>query len=162
MFAWPYQDWVIKALNQNLPFNKFITWQLAGDLLKKPSRYQMVATVFNRIHSQNEEGGIVDQEYRVEYVLDRINTVSKGLMGLTLESARCHDHKYDPFSQKEYYQMSAFFNQMDERGMAPFNPFNGPTIRLSDDKSSRKLISLPKRTICLQTSRRLQFRVTTA
>ena len=113
---WPYRDWVIHAFNENMPYDQFVTWQLAGDLLPDPSKEQILATAFNRNHKYTEEGGVIDEEYRIEYVLDKTNTVSKGLLGVTMECAQCHDHKYDPFSQKEYYQMFAFFNNSPEKG----------------------------------------------
>lgn len=113
---WPYRDWVIHAFNQNLPYDDFITWQLAGDLMPNATKEQILATAFNRNHKYTEEGGVIDEEYRVEYVLDKTNTISKGLLGITMECAQCHDHKYDPFSQKEYYQFYAFFNNSPEKG----------------------------------------------
>lgn len=113
---WPYRDWVIHAFNENMPYDQFVTWQLAGDLLPEPNKEQILATAFNRNHKYTEEGGVIDEEYRIEYVLDKTNTVSKGLLGITMECAQCHDHKYDPFSQKEYYQMFAFFNNTPEKG----------------------------------------------
>jgi hypothetical protein len=113
---WPYRDWVIHAFNQNLPYDQFITWQLAGDLLPNATKEQILATAFNRNHKYTEEGGVIDEEYRIEYVLDKTNTISKGLLGITMECAQCHDHKYDPFSQKEYYQFFAFFNNSPEKG----------------------------------------------
>ena len=113
---WPFRDWVIHSLNENMPYDKFITWQLAGDLLPDPSKEQILATAFNRNHKYTEEGGVIDEGYRVEYVLDKTNTISKGLLGITMECAQCHDHKYDPFSQKEYYQFYAFFNNSPEKG----------------------------------------------
>ncbi|MAN87925.1 MAG: hypothetical protein CL555_14175 [Algoriphagus sp.] len=113
---WPYRDWVIHALNSNLPYDQFITWQIAGDLLPNPTKEQILATAFNRNHKYTEEGGVIDEEYRVEYVLDKTNTFSKGILGITMECAQCHDHKYDPFSQKEYYEFFAFFNNSPEKG----------------------------------------------
>ncbi|NVJ85375.1 MAG: DUF1553 domain-containing protein [Algoriphagus sp.] len=113
---WPYRDWVIHAFNENLPYDKFITWQLAGDLLPNPTKEQILATAFNRNHKYTEEGGVIDEEYRIEYVLDKTNTFSKGLLGLTMECAQCHDHKYDPISQKEYFELFAFFNNTPEKG----------------------------------------------
>ncbi|RYF57692.1 MAG: DUF1549 domain-containing protein, partial [Cytophagaceae bacterium] len=118
---WPYRDWVIRSFNKNQPFNQFVTWQLAGDLLPKPTntndrRDQLLATAFNRNHQQSQEGGIVDEEYRVEYVADRVATFGKAFLGLTTECARCHDHKYDPISQKDYFSLYAFFNSNNERG----------------------------------------------
>jgi hypothetical protein len=114
---WPWRDWVIHAFNENLSYDKFITWQMAGDLLPDATREQILATGFNRNHKITEEGGVIDEEYRVEYVIDRTNTLSRGILGVSLECAKCHDHKYDPFSQKEYYQMSAFFNNISEVGL---------------------------------------------
>ena len=113
---WPYRDWVIHAFNKNLPYDQFITWQLAGDLLPNPTKEQLLATAFNRNHKYTEEGGVIEEEYRVEYVLDKTNTFSKGILGITMECAQCHDHKYDPVSQKEYYEMYAFFNNSQEKG----------------------------------------------
>ncbi|WP_346320199.1 PSD1 and planctomycete cytochrome C domain-containing protein [Chitinophaga sp. YIM B06452] len=114
---WPWRDWVIHAFNTNLPYNTFVTWQLAGDLLPNSTREQLLASGFNRNHKITEEGGVIDEEYRVEYVRDRTNTLGKAFLGVTIECAQCHDHKYDPFSQKEYYQLSAFFNNVREVGL---------------------------------------------
>ena len=121
---WPYRDWVIKSYNENLPYDKFVEWQLGGDLLDNPTREQVLATSFNRNHKQNSEGGIIPEEFRVEYVADRANTVGTAFMGLTVGCARCHDHKYDPFSQENYYQLYGFFNNTVERGDGIF-AFNG-------------------------------------
>ncbi len=112
----PWRDWVIKAFNQNMPYDQFVTWQLAGDLLPNPTRDQILATGFNRLHPQNLEGGIVDEEFRVAYVADRTDVLGQGLMGLTLACAKCHDHKFDPISQKNYYQLFSFFNNVNESG----------------------------------------------
>ncbi|WP_309331091.1 PSD1 and planctomycete cytochrome C domain-containing protein [Mucilaginibacter sp.] len=114
---WPWRDWVIHAFNENLPYDKFVTWQLAGDLMPNASKEQLLATGFNRNHKITEEGGVINEEYRVAYVTDRTNTFGKALLGVTIECAHCHDHKYDPFSQKEYYQLFAFFNQVKEPGI---------------------------------------------
>nr|WP_315394390.1 PSD1 and planctomycete cytochrome C domain-containing protein [uncultured Sphingobacterium sp.] len=114
---WPWRDWVIHAFNNNTPYNQFISWQLAGDLMPHSSKEQLLATAFNRNHKITEEGGVIDEEYRVEYVKDRTNTLGKAILGITLECAQCHDHKYDPFSQKEYFQMTAFFNNVKEVGL---------------------------------------------
>ncbi|MEX0882053.1 MAG: PSD1 and planctomycete cytochrome C domain-containing protein [Cyclobacteriaceae bacterium] len=114
---WPWRDWVIHAFNENMPYDQFITWQLAGDLFPDPSKEQLLATGFNRNHKITEEGGIVDEEYRVMYVTDRTNTFGKALIGITMECAACHDHKYDPISQKEYYQLYSFFNNIKEKGI---------------------------------------------
>jgi hypothetical protein len=113
---WRWRDWVIEAFNQNLPYNQFITEQLAGDLLPNPTLDQRIATGFGRNHVINSEGGIIDEEYRVEYVADRVRTLGMAWLGLTLECARCHDHKYDPITQKDHYQFFAFFNNLPEIG----------------------------------------------
>lgn len=114
---WPWRDWVIHAFNKNMPYDQFITWQLAGDLLPNPTKEQLLATGFNRNHKITEEGGVIDEEYRVMYVDDRVTTLGRGILGATIECAKCHDHKFDPISQKEYYQMSAFFNNIKEVGL---------------------------------------------
>jgi hypothetical protein len=114
---WPWRDWVIHAFNENMPYDQFITWQLAGDLLPEATKEQILATGFNRNHPITQEGGVINEEYRSTYVSDRTNTVGKGIMGLTLECAKCHDHKYDPLSQKAYFSMYAFFNYVNEKGI---------------------------------------------
>ena len=115
---WRWRDWVIEAFNDNLPFDQFTTEQLAGDLLEFPTLPQRIATGFNRNHRGNAEGGIIPAEFQVEYVVDRVETTSTIWLGLTLGCARCHDHKYDPFSQKEFYQLYALFNNIPEHGRA--------------------------------------------
>ncbi len=117
--AW--RDWVIKSFSQNMPYDRFLQWQLAGDMMLNPSKDQILATTFNRLHPQNLEGGIIDEEFRSEYVADRANVVSEGLLGLTMACARCHDHKYDPISQKNYYEMYSFFNNVNESGQIPWD-----------------------------------------
>ena len=114
---WPWRDWVIKAFNQNISYQDFITWQLAGDLLPDANKEQLLATGFNRNHKITEEGGIIPEEYRSMYVTDRTDLLGKALMGVTIECAHCHDHKYDPFSQKDYYRLYAFFNNVNEFGI---------------------------------------------
>jgi hypothetical protein len=113
---WPWRDWVVRAFNANMPYDQFLTDQLAGDLVPHPSRDQLVASGFNRNHGINSEGGIIDEEYRVSYVNDRVRTTSMAWMGLTMECARCHDHKFDPPTQQDYYSFYAFFNNIDEVG----------------------------------------------
>jgi len=137
----PWRDWVINAFNDNMPYDQFITWQLAGDLIHESSQDQVLATAFNRLHKKNSEAGIIFEEYRTEYVADRINTLGKAMLGLTLECARCHDHKYDPLSQQEYYELFAFFNSTDELGTAVYGPDQtpGPALMLSDDEVEAKL-----------------------
>ncbi len=114
---WPYRDWVVRALNENLPYNQFLTWQLAGDLLENSTRDQILATAFNRIHRLTNEGGSIAEEWLVENAADRVHTMGTAVLGLTLECCRCHDHKYDPFTMRDYYSMFAFFNSIDENGM---------------------------------------------
>lgn len=127
---WPWRDWVIGAFNKNIPFDDFITWQLAGDLLPNATQEQILATGFNRNNPVNSESGIDPEEYRLENVFDRTNTTAKAFLGLTMECARCHDHKYDPIAQKEYYQLSAFFNNVDELGMMSVDGNAAPTMLL--------------------------------
>lgn len=122
---WRWRDWVISAFNRNLPFDRFTVEQLAGDLLPQPAREQIIATGFNRNHRGNGEGGIVPEEYAVEYVADRVETTSTVWLGVTLGCARCHDHKYDPFTQKDFYSVFAYFNNVPERGKA-FKYGNSP------------------------------------
>lgn len=135
---WPWRDWVIHAFNRNMRYDQFITWQLAGDLLPGATKEQVLATGFNRNHKITEEGGIIDEEYRVMYVSDRTDLLGKGLLGVTIECARCHDHKYDPFSQKEYFQLYAFFNNIKEVGIesvvgGPETYAKKPFIEITDD-----------------------------
>ena len=117
----PWRDWVIKSFNENMPYDEFVTWQLAGDMFENATREQKLATTFNRLHPQNLEGGIIDEEFRSEYVADRTATVSQGMLGLSYACAKCHDHKYDPISQKNYYEMYSFFNNVDETGLIPWD-----------------------------------------
>lgn len=142
-YNWPYRDWLIKALNDNMPYDQFIIEQLAGDLLPNATQSQQVATGFNRNHNVTSEGGIVDEEYRLEYVADRVHTTSTVFMALTLRCARCHDHKFDPISQKEYYQFFAFFNQVPETGYHKEHVGNpNPVIKLATSEQSRELTNL--------------------
>lgn len=115
---WPWKDWVIQAYKNNMPFDQFTLEQLAGDLLPSASANQILATSFNRHHMTNGEGGRDPEESRIDYVMDRVNTLGTTWLGLTLGCAQCHDHKFDPVSQKEYYQLNAFFNSIDEDGRA--------------------------------------------
>jgi len=115
---WRWRDWVIDAFNHNMPFDRFTVEQIAGDMLPNATLDQKIASGFNRNHRGNGEGGIIPEEYAVEYVVDRVDTTATVWMGLTLGCARCHDHKYDPFTQKEFYQVFAFFNNVPEKGKA--------------------------------------------
>ena len=118
--SWPWRDWVINAFNDNLPYDKFATWQLAGDLLPDATYEQKLATGFNRNHPITQEGGVVQEEYLTEYAADRTHTFATAFLGLTVECARCHNHKYDPISQKEYYSLMSFFNSIPERGQISY------------------------------------------
>lgn len=146
-FVWPWRDWVIRAWNDNLPYDQFITQQLAGDLLPGATDQQILATAFNRLHSQKVEGGSTPEEFRVEYVSDRTHTFATAFLGLTLECARCHEHKFDPVSHEEYYQLFAFFNNIDEAGLySYFTPsVPTPTLFLADQKRQVQLKSLNRR-----------------
>lgn len=126
-FVWPWRDWVIKAFRENMPYDQFITWQLAGDLLPDATREQILATTFNRLHSHKKEGGVALEEFRVENVADRTHTVAAAFMGLTFECARCHDHKYDPITTRDYYRLSSFFANIDERGLISYFTSAVPT-----------------------------------
>lgn len=138
-FNWPWRDWVIHAYKKNMPFDKFVTWQLAGDMLPDPSLEQVMATGFNRNHKITNEGGVIPEEYRVEYVSDRANTFSTAFLGLTFECAKCHDHKYDPISQKNYYELFSFFNNIPENGFVAKDQKQEPTITLTKKEVSEKL-----------------------
>jgi hypothetical protein len=113
---WPWRDWVVNAFNQNLPFDRFTIWQLAGDLMPAATHEQILATGFNRNHMINGEGGRIAEENRVDYVMDMSETMGSVWLGLTLNCCRCHDHKFDPLTQREYYQFTAFFNQTPVNG----------------------------------------------
>ena len=143
----PWRDWVIKAFNDNLPYDKFLTWQLAGDLLPHATREQKLATAFNRLHRQTNEGGSIDEEFRTEYAADRVNTFGTAMLGLTVGCARCHDHKFDPFTQKDYYQLFAFFNNIDDAGM--YSHFTRatptPTLALPTPKQEKQLAELQQK-----------------
>ena len=128
---WPWREWVISAFNDNLPFNRFTIDQLAGDLVPGTTPEQLVATGFNRNHPLNGEGGRIAEENRVEYVLDRTDTTATVWMALTLACAKCHDHKFDPLSQKEYYRFSAYFNSLDESGRVDRRGNANPVARVT-------------------------------
>ncbi len=140
---WPWRDWVIDAFDRNMPFDQFVTEQLAGDLLTNPTQNQLIATGFLRNQGHNTEGGIIQEEYRVEYVADRVHTVATVFLGLSLQCARCHDHKFDPISQAEYYQFFSFFNSLDEK-QAGYSKFVGaePFIRVPNSEQAAQIQSL--------------------
>jgi len=144
--VWPWRDWVVRAFNDNLPYDQFTTWQLAGDLLDNPSDDQLLATTFSRLHQQKVEGGSVEEEFRVEYVADRLHTFGTTFLGLTLECARCHDHKYDPISARNYYELFSFFQNIDEAGLYSFftSSTPTPTLNLANDDQKKRLAELEK------------------
>lgn len=132
---WAWRDWVIHAFNSNMPYDRFVTWQLAGDLLPDASKEHILATAFLRNHKITEEDGVIPEEYRVEYHLDKTRTFTSGLLGLTVECAQCHDHKYDPVSQEDYYRLFAFFNSSREKGFdgsAGSGPAKTPVLTISN------------------------------
>ncbi|MGJ8696822.1 MAG: PSD1 and planctomycete cytochrome C domain-containing protein [Verrucomicrobiaceae bacterium] len=132
-YQWPWRDWVIRAFNSNMPFDQFTIEQLAGDLLPEATNSQIVATGFNRNHRINTEGGALNEEWLIENVIDRVETTGSVWMGLTFNCCRCHDHKYDPISQKEFYQFFAFFNNVPEEGKGPGKAGNfDPVVRVDD------------------------------
>jgi hypothetical protein len=142
---WLWRDWVIDAFNQNLPYDQFVIEQLAGDLLPNPTVSQRIATAFNRNHVFTTEGGIIEEEYRVEYVADRVHTTATVFLGLSMQCARCHDHKFDPISQKDYYRFFAFFNNIAERTVG-YNAtrVSEPTLRAPSRDQQAEIDRLDK------------------
>ncbi|MCU0391930.1 MAG: DUF1549 domain-containing protein, partial [Thermoflexibacter sp.] len=140
----PWRDWVMGAFNKNLSYKDFVTWQLAGDLIPNATYEQILATGFLRNHAQSQEGGIIDEEYRVEYVADKANTVGRAFLGLTVECSRCHDHKYDPIEQKEFYSLYAFFNSTPETGWIPYKGTPGPVLEKTDNGIKEQLEAAQK------------------
>ena len=120
MQVWPWRDWVIRAFNENMPYDQFIIEQLAGDLIPGRVRIKNFATAFNRLHRQTNEGGSVAEEFRLAGIADRTTTTGTAFLGLTLECCRCHDHKFDPLTQEEFYQLSIYFSDIDELVYAHF------------------------------------------
>ena len=143
---WPWRDWVIHAYNSNMPYDEFITWQMAGDMLPNATKEQILASGFNRNHKITQEGGVVPEEYRVEYVADRTVTSAKIMMGLTVECARCHTHKYDPITHDEFFSLYSFFNNVDEDGLIGYGitaPKPNLTINSLDVINELPFINLP-------------------
>ncbi len=139
-YVYPWRNWVVRAFQENKPYDQFITEQIAGDLLPNATSSQIQATTFNRLHSQKVEGGSVEEEFRIEYVADRVHTVGTAFLGLTMECTRCHDHKYDPLTARDYYALSAFFANIDESGLYSYFTSSVPTPTLelpSPDQEKR-------------------------
>ncbi|MEM8937986.1 MAG: PSD1 and planctomycete cytochrome C domain-containing protein [Bacteroidota bacterium] len=135
---WPWRDWVIHAFDKNMPYDEFITYQLAGDLIPDATKESILATGFNRNHKITAEGGVIPEEYRIEYVEDRTNTFGTAFLGMTMECARCHDHKYDPLSQEEHFQLFSFFNSIDENGlMANAQEIPKPYLTITKEETQK-------------------------
>lgn len=143
-FVWPWRDWVVRAFNNNMSYDQFITEQLAGDLIPNATDDQILATTFNRLHPQKVEGGSTPEEFRIEYVADRTQTFGTAFLGLTIECCRCHEHKYDPLAHKDYYRFSAFFDNIDEAGLYSYftSSVPTPTLRLTDDATKTRIAKL--------------------
>lgn len=145
---WPWRDWLINAFNKNMKYDQFLMWQIAGDMLPNANKEQVLATAFFRNHKYTEEGGVIPEEYRIEYNIDKTKTFSTGVLGLTVECAQCHDHKYDPISQEDYYRMFAFFNNSKESGfegdISQTKPAKNPVMTISD-KEAKTLLSFINR-----------------
>jgi hypothetical protein len=144
-YMWRWRDWVIDAFNSNMPYDRFIVEQLAGDLLPNATLNQKIATGFNRNHRGNAEGGIVPEEYAAEYVIDRVDTTATAFLGMTFGCSRCHDHKYDPITQKDYYSLFAYFNNIPESGKARRIGNSPPFIKAPTQEQAAQLKQLEAR-----------------
>ena len=143
--VWPWRDWVVRAMNDNMPFNEFVVEQLAGDLLPGATNSQKLATAFNRNHMLNGEGGSIAEESRVGYVIDRVNTTATVFLGSTIQCCQCHDHKYDPFTQKNYYQFFSYFNNLPESGSVDAGGNANPVMRVESAEQERTIAGLKKK-----------------
>jgi len=157
-YMWVWRDWLIKAINDNIPFDQFVTEQMAGDLLPERNFFTQVATGFNRNHRINSEGGSIPDEWIVEYVADRVETLGTMFLGLTLTCSRCHDHKYDPIAQKDFYRLFAFFNNIAEAGLGPNNGNSPPFIKVPkswpnlSEEEAKFVVPAPVKIKVVQTS----------
>ena len=157
-YMWVWRDWLIKAINDNIPFDQFVTEQMAGDLLPERNFFTQVATGFNRNHRINSEGGSIPDEWIVEYVADRVETMGTMFLGLTLTCSRCHDHKYDPIAQKDFYRLFAFFNNIAEAGLGPNNGNSPPFIKVPkswpnlSEEEAKFVVPAPVKIKVVQTS----------
>ena len=148
---YPWRDWVVEAFNTNMPYDRFGTVQLAGDLAGNPSKADLIASGFGRLHRRTAENGIIDEEYRVEYVIDRTDTLGTAFLGLSVGCARCHDHKFDPISHVDYYSLTAFFNSTDDAGFYPHDKWEtGPTMYLTDEATDRGIAELKEKVAALE------------
>ena len=142
---WPWRDWVLNAYKNNMPFDQFSVEQLAGDLLPNATEAQKIASGFNRNHATTDEGGVIAEEFRVEYVVDRVKTTGNVWMGLTMECAQCHDHKYDPISQEEYFQFYAFYNNNADPGMQTRRGNTAPMLEIVSPEKKKQLQDLTRK-----------------
>ncbi len=155
---WPWRDWVIDAFNRNMSMDTFIVEQIAGDLLENPTEQQLIATAFNRNHMLNAEGGTIPEENRVKNVFDRVEATGTAFLGLSIGCAQCHDHKFDPITQKDYYSFFGLFNQLSEPGgvdkrfgVKPYSDtydklymIESPYIVVADDDAKEELKRSPR------------------
>ena len=156
---WPYRDWVIRAFNRNLPFDQFITEQLAGDLLPDPSDDQLIATGFNRCHVTTNEGGSIEEEVYVRNVVDRVVTFGTVFLGMTLDCTRCHDHKFDPVTMNDFYSLSAYFNSLDGKALDGNRKDHAPVKRVGSQDELARLARLERDVKELETTLKADWSV---
>jgi hypothetical protein len=162
--TYPYRDWVIDAFHHNMPYDKFVTWQLAGDKLANPTREQLLASAFLKLGRQDFEGGSIDEEYRMNNVQERTELIGKEFLGLTVGCAKCHDHKYDTIAQADYYALTGFFNQMDDRGVPSLSRGmpRGATLEWPTALQSQKLAEVRANTAAKEAAYREALRAALA